>query len=95
MEMIVLDTLGKFHRHGHGPFGWCCNCGNPSRYWADVKARRTPQLAQFDIDLPALIRERAENSPVVRMEPASCPRCGSRKVEMRVTTPSKLQADRK
>jgi hypothetical protein len=62
MEMIVLDTLGKLHRHEHGLFGWCGNCGDPSRYWADVKARRTPQRAQLDIDLPALIRERGENS---------------------------------
>jgi hypothetical protein len=27
MEMIVLDTLGKLHRHGHDLFGWCSDCG--------------------------------------------------------------------
>jgi hypothetical protein len=87
--MIALDTLGALHRHGHGLFGWCGNCGAASRYWAEVKARRTPQRAQFDIDLPALIRERGADSPVMTMEPVSCPRCGSKKVEMRVTTPTK------
>jgi hypothetical protein len=45
MEMIALDTLGKLHQHGHGLFGWCSDCGSPSRYWQDVKARRTPKRA--------------------------------------------------
>jgi hypothetical protein len=31
MEMLVLDTLGKLHHHGHGLFGWCSECGSPSR----------------------------------------------------------------
>jgi hypothetical protein len=76
MEMIVLDSLGKLHRHGHGLFGCCGNCGDASRYWADVKARRTPQRAQFDIDLPALIRARGQNAQIVEMERVPCPRCG-------------------
>lgn len=88
--MIVLDTLGALHRHGHGLFGWCANCGDASWYWADVRARRTPQRAAFDIDLAALILERGEDSPVVKMEPVPCPRCGSRNVEMRIKTPARL-----
>ena len=58
MEMIALDTLGRLHHHGHGLFGWCSDCGSPSRYWHDVKARRAPKPAMFDIDLAELIRER-------------------------------------
>ena len=31
MEMIVLDTLGKLYRHGHGLFGWCApSAAHPS-----------------------------------------------------------------
>ena len=33
METIVLDTLGKLNRYGHGMFGWCSECSSPSRYW--------------------------------------------------------------
>jgi hypothetical protein len=51
MEMIMFDTLGKLWQRGHGMFGWCSDCGSPSRYWADVKAQRTPTRAGFDIDL--------------------------------------------
>ena len=42
----------------------------------------------FDISLPALIAERGGNSPVVRMKPARCPRCGEL-AEHRITAPSK------
>jgi hypothetical protein len=42
MEMIVLDTLGKLHRYGHGLFGWCTACGSPSRYWEDVRRGARP-----------------------------------------------------
>jgi hypothetical protein len=76
--MIVLDTIGKLLRHGHGMFGWCGDCGSASRHWEDVSARRTPQAAMFDIDLPILIREGGEHSPVVGRESVPCPRCGSR-----------------
>jgi hypothetical protein len=88
METIVLDRLGALHRHGHGLFGWCSRCGSPSRYWEDVKARRTPRRASFDIDLAALIRERGEGRPVVRAL-VPCPRCGLTNTETRVTTRSK------
>jgi len=91
MEMIALDTLGKLHQHGHGLFGWCSECGSPSRYWADVKVRRTPKPAMFDIDLAAVMRERGRDCVVVGLEPDVCPRCGSRKTEMRVTAPVKPQ----
>ncbi|HEV2549592.1 MAG TPA: hypothetical protein VGU20_19910 [Stellaceae bacterium] len=87
MEMIVLDTLGKLHRHGHGLFGWCFECGSPSRYWEDVRARRAPKAAIFDIDLQALIGKRGEQAAVVGLAPISCPRCGSRKTETRITAP--------
>ena len=89
METIALDTLGKLHQHGHGMFGWCSDCGSPSRYWEDVKARRTPKPAMFDIDLAALILERGNRSLVVDMAPVACPRCGSTQTETRVTVPAK------
>jgi ssDNA-binding Zn-finger/Zn-ribbon topoisomerase 1 len=89
METIVLDTLGKLYRYGHGMFGWCAECGSPSRYWADVKARRTPKPAMFDNDLAELMRERGRNCVETGLEPIRCPRCGSRKTETRVTAPAK------
>ena len=87
--MIALDTLGKLHHHGHGLFGWCSDCGSPSRYWDDVKARRVPKPAIFDIDLAVLIRERGKECPVVSLAPVVCPRCGSANTETRVTAPAK------
>jgi len=89
METIILDTLAKLDRHGHGLFGWCSDCGSPSRYWVDVKARRQPRPASFDIDLAALIGERGKDGSVVDLAPVPCPRCGSRKTEIRVTAPAK------
>lgn len=89
MESIVLDTLGKLYRHGHGLFGWCSACGSPSQYWEDVKARRIPTGAMFDIDLSALIRGCGNDCAVVALAPAACPRCGSVNTETRITTPAK------
>lgn len=89
MEMIVIDTLGAMQRHRYGMFGWCRDCGSPSQYWADVKARRTPRRAIFDIDIAELIRERGAAARIVGMTPARCPRCGSQKTETRITAPSK------
>jgi uncharacterized membrane protein YeaQ/YmgE (transglycosylase-associated protein family) len=73
MQTVLLDTLGKLWRHGHGIFGWCSKCGSPSCCWQDVRERRTPQTAMFDIDLTSLIRERGESSPVVGREPIPLP----------------------
>jgi len=87
--MNVLDMLGKHWQHGHSMFGWCSDCGSPSRYWDDVKARRAPKPASFDIDLAALIRERGADSLVVELAPIPCPRCGSTKSETWVVAPSK------
>ena len=89
METIALDTLGKLHHHGHGLFGWCSDCGSPSRYWDDVRARRAPKRAIFDIDLAVLIRERDGRSLIVDMAAVPCPRCGSARTESRVTAPAK------
>jgi hypothetical protein len=89
MEMIALDTLGKLHHYGHGMFGWCCDCGSPSRYRDDAKARRAPKPAMFDIDLGALIRERGKDCLVIGLAPVPCSRCG--KTETRVTAPAKPQ----
>jgi ssDNA-binding Zn-finger/Zn-ribbon topoisomerase 1 len=89
MEAIALDTLGKLRHHGHGLFGWCSDCGSPSRYWEDLKARRPPKPAMFDINLGALMRERSRAFPVVGLAAVPCPRCGSRKTETRVTAPAK------
>jgi hypothetical protein len=88
MEMIVLDTLGKLYQHGHGLFGWCSECGSPSRYREDVRAGRLPQRAMFDVDLGALIRERGRDRVVIGLAPIPCSRCGSRKTKTRVTAPS-------
>jgi hypothetical protein len=82
METIVLDTLEKLHRHARGLFGWCSDCGSLSRYREDVKARRTPTRTMFDIDLPALIRERGEQCAAVELEAV--------KTETRVTTPARV-----
>jgi len=87
--MNVLDTLDKLWQHGHGMFGWCSDCGAPSRYWDDVKALRTPKPASFDIDLGALIRERGKDCVLVGLAPVPCPRCGSARTETRITTPAK------
>ena len=84
MEMIAIDTLGKLHHHGHGMVGWCSDCGSPSRYWNDVKARRAPKAAMFDIVLAALIRDRGKDCHIVGLEPVACPRCGSTKTETRI-----------
>jgi hypothetical protein len=89
MEMVTIETLGAMQRHGYGLFGWCSECGSPSRYWDDVKVRRTPQRAIFDIDLAVLIRERGESSPIIGVAPTCCPRCGSHKTETRITAPAK------
>ena len=89
MEMIALDTLGKLHHHGHGLFGWCSDCGSASRYWADVKARRAPKPAMFDIDVAELIRERGKDCLVVGVGRVPCQRCGSTNTETRVTAPAK------
>ena len=93
--MITLDTLGALRRYGHGLFGWCSDCGSPSRYWDDVRARRAPRPAIFDINLAALIRGRGDRSLVVDMAPVPCPRCGSTKTEIRVTAPGKPVGSRK
>jgi hypothetical protein len=89
MEMIALDTLGMLYHHGHRLFGWCSDCGSPSRYWADVKARRTPKPAMFDIDLAELMRARGKDCLVVGLGRVPCPRCGSTSTETRVTAPAK------
>jgi len=70
--MNVLETLGKLWQHGHGMFGWCSECGFPSRYWADVRAQ--PRLISIsrDIDLAALIRQRGRNAAVVGLGPVAC-----------------------
>jgi len=89
MEMITVDTLGVMQRRGYGFFGWCGDCGAPSNYWADVKARRTPRRAIFDIDIAALMRERGPDALIVGMAPTRCPRCGSQRTETRITAPAK------
>jgi hypothetical protein len=86
---ITIETLDAMQRHGLGLFGWCCDCGFPSRYWEDVKARRVPRRAMFDTDVVAFIRERGESSPVIGIAPPSFPRCGSRHTETRITSPAK------
>jgi hypothetical protein len=74
MDTLVLDTIGKLWRHGYGMFGWCSDCGSPTRYRDDVSRGALLSQAMFDINLVALLRDRGENSPVVRSEPIPCPR---------------------
>ena len=80
MQMIVIDTIGKLHHHGHRTFGWCRRCA------ALYRPERGPgnPPASFDIDLPALIAERGTGHPVVGMAPVPCPYCGSRQTEIRI-----------
>ncbi|HEV2545835.1 MAG TPA: hypothetical protein VGU20_00705 [Stellaceae bacterium] len=84
------DTLGKLRRQGHALFGWCSACGSPSRYWDDVKARRAPRRAKFDVDLDALVSERGDRSPVLDMGAHTAPALRVHPhTETRVTAPAK------
>ena len=60
------------------------------RHWEDVRARRTPQPAMFEIELPALIRDRGADCLVVALDKVPCPRCGSTNTETRIMAPGKL-----
>jgi hypothetical protein len=83
---IVLDTIGKLEKHGHGLFGWCCDCA--ATYRKDLLPL-IERPALFDIDLSALIAARGANSAIPGQRSIRCPRCGSRETEIRVTTPAK------
>ena len=86
MQMIVLDTIGKLDRHGHGMFGWCGRCA--TLYRPERGPSNPP--ASFDIDLPALIAERGADHAVIGMAPVPCRYCGSRETETRVLGPTKV-----
>jgi hypothetical protein len=89
MEMNILDTLGKLHYHGQDFSAGAPTCGSRSRYWDDVRARRAPKPAVFDIDLDELIGERGKDCLIIGLAPIPCSRCGSLKTETRVTAPAK------
>lgn len=82
-KLIPLDTLGKLHALGYGLGGSCDDCA--AAYRMDIPAEQR-QRSNFDIDLPALIAERGEDTPVVGMAPVPCPRCGSRRTSIVLMT---------
>ena len=45
--------------------------------------------SNFDIDLARLIAERGAAMSIIGMLPVACPRCGGRRTEIRITTPSR------
>jgi hypothetical protein len=55
------------------------------RYRPELGPGNRPSL--FDIDLAALIAERGRECLVVGMPPVPCPRCGSRRTELRILPP--------
>jgi hypothetical protein len=86
---IPLDTLGKLADRGYRPFGSCLDCARRYRY--ELGARNRP--SQYDIDLGALVAERGRDCLIVGMEPVLCPRCGSRRTELRVLPPQTSRVD--
>jgi hypothetical protein len=47
----------------------------------------------YDIDFGALIAERGREREIVGMEPVPCPRCGSRRTEIRLLPPQNGSGD--
>ena len=86
--MIVIDTLGRTREHCYGLFGWCLDCS--AQYWKFQRPARAPR-ALFDIDVDKLIAERGADHPWSnKMPPVPCPRCGSRRIEIRVEAPDRI-----
>jgi hypothetical protein len=81
-QSVAIDTLGKLRSHGYRLFGWCLACSR--KYDPKLPAEKR-QPAMFSIDLDALIKERGEHRPIVGLSPVTCPRCGSRETETRLT----------
>jgi hypothetical protein len=86
MLTIILDTLGRLAAYGHGLDGWCLDCS--ARYRPATPAAERARVG-FDVDIAALIALRGAGASAIRMEPVPCPRCGSRRTECRITTPSR------
>ena len=87
MELIRIDTLGKLRQACYGLSGWCLDCS--ALYWKVTPPARAPS-AQFDIDLDRLIAERgAHQAWSAKMPLVPCPRCGSKRVELRVAAPDR------
>jgi hypothetical protein len=86
MPTIKLDTLNRLAAYGHGLGGWCLDCS--ARYRPATPAAERAR-AGFDVDIAALITERGPAASAIRMAPVPCPRCGSRRTECRITTPSR------
>jgi hypothetical protein len=82
-SVIVLDTLGKLHERGYGMFGTCLDCSRLYRMDAPADQRVS---AHFDIDVGKLIKERGADADCIHMAPVPCPRCGSDRIEYRITT---------
>jgi hypothetical protein len=75
--------LGKLADRGHRLFGSGLDCAR--RYRCELGARNQP--SQFGIDLGALVAERGRDCLIVGMEPVPCPRCRSRRTEIRILPP--------
>jgi hypothetical protein len=84
MPTTTLDTLGPLYATGHGLFGSCTDCAKLYRMDAPPEQRIS---SNFDIDLAKLVAERGADCSIIRMEPVSCPKCGSLLTECRITTP--------
>jgi hypothetical protein len=80
---VPLDTLGKLADRRHRLFGSCPDCARSYR----MALGPANQPSQFDIDIAALIAERGRDCLIVGMAPVPCPRCGSRRTEIRILPP--------
>jgi hypothetical protein len=76
--------LGRLADRRHRLFGCCVDCARRYRY--ELGARNQP--SQYEMDLGALATERGRDAAIVGMEPVPCPRCGSRRTEIRLLPPA-------
>jgi hypothetical protein len=80
---VPLDTLGKLADRGFRLFGSCLDCAR--RYDPKLGPLRPPSY--YDIDLAKLVAERGRDCLIFDMDPVPCPRCGSRRTEIRLLPP--------
>ena len=80
---VPLDTLGKLADRRHRLFGWCLRCSASYRPALGLANWRSA----FDIDVGALVAERERACEIVGMVAVTCPRCGSRRTELRILPP--------
>jgi hypothetical protein len=88
-SQVPLDTLGKLADRGFRLFGSCLDCSR--RY--DPKLGPLSPPSSFDIDLGALVAERGRECEIVGMPPVPCPRCATRRTEIRLLPPNTGSGD--